>query len=86
MIEYSNLKFIERTGGLFEARFLASIDETRSSGILWWAKQETATRKIYAKAARSFRFLDSGDFTPEEVDKMISVHNATCVHEERLEY
>lgn len=86
MIKYSNIKFVERKGQHFDTRFTASVDETRTTGFLWWRKEVRTTRRIASKALGLFCFLDTGKMVPSEVGELIRIHNHTCKHEERLEY
>lgn len=86
MIKYSNIRFIERKGQHFDTRFIASVDELKTTGFLWWRKEVKTTRKIASKALGLFRFLDTGKMVPSEVSGLIRIHNHTCKYEERLEY
>ena len=85
-VSYSNIKFISRKGRFFDTQFRASVDVTTKSGMLWFKKESVKTVEIYSMAVANFKFLDTGEFTPIKVDRLISIHNATCDDKERLKY
>ena len=87
MVNYSNIKFVSRTGTLFDTNFRASVDVEVTTGILWFKKVTRKTVEIFSGYTGCFfKFLDSGEHVPMEVDRLIDVHNATCEKECRLTY
>lgn len=85
-IKYSNVKFISRNGKHFSTKLRATVDKEETTGFLWWKKINKTTLEIYSGVPSCFRFIKCGGFTPIDVNRLISVHNATCDQSERLEY
>ena len=86
VVSYSNIKFISRKGDCYDTEFMGTVDITTKTGILWFKKEVIETIKIYSGWDSNFKFLSDGKFTPIEVDRLISVYNATCNRDERLKY
>lgn len=84
---YSNIKFISRKGTLYDTKFRASVDVETISGRWWFKKTTNETVEIFSNYTASFfKFLDSGEHVPIEVDRLLAVYNAKCDKEYRLSY